>query len=311
MFLVSPSARNRLLSATVLCALLTFHSSAIAQEPPHKASSDESGKKDKSPDLWTAVIAGLVGLFAGIVSAQFSAYIRTREGQIEQWQLVRTKYLAPFASSAEQVRGFIAVILGKLPDLGAPKRESTNELIGWFRWVKDFAEGREPRDQFYGHCNGTLYFAVASLYITATYFAIAARIRANQPYIATSDFNDRDLMKKIDKVRDEFSGDKDGLWDTLQDSIGVVVTHADGSIMDYREFCSHLVDEKQHVWFLRLMDFYIQMGNEELAPNGMRIIDNMREKLQRIDHALEEAEEYVNLLCTRRIPFFGRGWIHA
>lgn len=292
--------------------------------------SAERSKKDTS--LWLTVITAVAGAIGAIVLYQFQSYVKARDAQVKEWQRVRARYLSPLVASIIEYQVWIEFILSE--KLVSPKlqeqaeraatiaatadgsdaklareraralaeqvqrtQQATQTLVAWFQSVKDIAEGKQSQDGFASHCNGVLYFSVTTLYVTAVYFAVAARIRSSQPFIQTGAFNDSMLLEKIAAVRNAFSGE-DGLWDTLQDSIGSVVTHPDGRIFSYREFCFALIDKDIHPWFLNLMDFY-------------RGIARRYEKLETINRYLEELKVYVQPICSHRIQFFGGDWIHG
>lgn len=254
-------------------------------------------KKDAGGTIWIPIVTALGGLAVGVASSQFKSYLDSRTAQVREWQRVRSTFLNPLLAAARQTREWIKVVLTKIPQPGQPARPETHELLGWFQRVKDIAENKQDRAGFFAHSNGELYFAVSTLYVTAVYFAAAQRFRKGQPYVDLGTFTDRRLLWCIDQVRDEFSG-VDGLWDTLQESIGDKVTRPDGTVVTYEAFCSMIVDDKNSVWLLRLYDFYREIGGKF-------------DQLTAIDQKLKALEAYVQPVCESRIRFFGKGWIHG
>lgn len=234
----------------------------------------------------TAVVTGIVGLAAGF----FTSELQKRDARIKEWDRIRTTYLTPLRSSSGELPQWLSIVIDKLRD---PNPQTKKELLDWFQRIKDTAESRRSRDGFFGACNAELYFAVGTMYATARYLAIARRVRAEMPYIAIRDaqrnqLNDEQLLTAINEVRNAFSGDIDGLWETLQDSIGDAITLPTGDPCTYREFCAILLDGQTWVWLLRLMDFYRDIGNKE-------------GKLQEIRTKLIDLHDLVVKLYKRRI----------
>ncbi|HUP59169.1 MAG TPA: hypothetical protein VNA69_01985 [Thermoanaerobaculia bacterium] len=122
--------------------------------------------------------------------------------------------------------------------------------------------------------NGFGHFALSTLYITVVYFACASKIRADLPFVNLSSGDDRRLLDLLSKVRQAVGGEF-GIWENLQDSFGSYVRRDDGSIMNYRHFCSLIGDEVTCPWFLRLIDFYRDL-DRKLQEERQQMIRELR-----------------------------------
>jgi hypothetical protein len=63
------------------------------------------------------------------------------------------------------------------------------------------------------------------------------------------------LLTRLTEVREAFGGEHN-LWVEMQDSLGEYVTEPDGRIMNYKGFCTKIIDPWEHIWFIRLLDFF-------------------------------------------------------
>jgi hypothetical protein len=191
--------------------------------------------------------------------AELKAFIKGLEGKRKAWDEARASYLYPLLSAVKELIGYLKTYVHKLEN-----SESRSQLGGWYERIKDVVDkGCDSRSLFW-QCNEELYFSVATMYATAKVVALATRVRSRLP---SPEFRsprigaptDEKLRSDMIGVRNSFSGDQDGFWDILQDSIGNFVTHRDGTLFCYREFCEALNDRSNSVWLLRLVIFYLHV----------------------------------------------------
>lgn len=266
-----------------------------------------SNHSDSRGSLWVPAITAIIGLAVGVASTQFQSYIAARNAQMQEWQRVRSKYLNPLRFAVRDSIHWIELYLDEklVPPPGHPKRNdpcdldskrrNTDELRNWFCWVKNIAEGKDSKSGFFDHCNGQLYFAVSTLYVSAKLFAAMRIFKQNAPYIKTAEFTDRDVLEQIRELTDAFGG-LYGVWSQLQESIGDELIKANGELLTYREFCASLINDEDYSWYLRLMDVWIAIGENY-------------EQLERAQNGLRKMEVYLTPITDHRIRFFGRDWI--
>jgi hypothetical protein len=93
------------------------------------------------------------------------------------------------------------------------------------------------------------------LYITAIYFARANRIRLELPASHLEATVGQDLLKHLQAAQDAFGGTY-GIYQTLQDSIGALITKPDGTLYTFRDYCDSLRFRTNRMWYSRLLSFY-------------------------------------------------------
>jgi hypothetical protein len=93
----------------------------------------------------------------------------------------------------------------------------------------------------------------------------------------------------LNKIRHSFGGDY-GLYIEIQDSLGDYVTNQNGSIMNYKCFCSQLLDEWDYIWFLVLMDFYINF-HKKFEEQKKAIRDSLNELIEFIKRESSQLAE--------------------
>ncbi len=242
-----------------------------------------STKESMMPGIVTAIVSAIIAGIGGFAASEW----RKRDERIKEWERVRSRYLTPFRITTPELRKWLEEVVRHLRD---PNRCA--RLLAWFQRIKDDAEKRQNVGSFFWECNGELYFAAGTMYATARHFALSNRVRNESPYLEYRDaerksVSDETLLDRLNGIRDEFSGE-DGLWGTLQESIGFALTKADGTICSYREFCQLLVDEREWVWLLRLIDFFRDIGNKA-------------DKLERIAKRLDDLNALIVRMAARRI----------
>jgi hypothetical protein len=215
------------------------------------------------------VIAGIVAVAVSLLAAR--SQIKEIRKRFEYEQLAekqrdrekkRIQYLDQLVISAN--------------DLLAKINQLRHDLInkGEF-WKGTLAEAKD-RDQnnkkeFAFWCNGYGAGAVTTLYVTAVYFARACKIRPELPFIQLGPNDDQLLLSRLTDFREAFGGESN-LWVEMQDSLGEYVTKPNGRIVNYKEFCTKIIDPWEHIWFIRLLDFYreIHMKRDAELPRMYR-----------------------------------------
>lgn len=218
-----------------------------------------------------AVIAALVSLITIFITTRSewrrAERLQTLERERDR-EKKRIQYLDPLLVSA----GDLLAKINRLRDELTTKEEFWKNT---FREVKE--RDRTKSDEFAFWCNGVGAGAVTTLYVTVVYFARASRVRSELPFIQLGANDDQTLLEHLTEVRNAFGGEYN-LWVEIQDSLGEYVTAADGRIMNYRGFCTQLIDSWDHIWFTRLIDFYRdvhlkRLELERIATALQRLID--------------------------------------
>lgn len=219
----------------------------------------------------SAVIAGIVALITAAITArsQIKHFETKQRVELErEREKKRIQYLDPLRVSAQD-------LLDKITGLSKELPQKEGFWRGTFEEVKN--KDRNKKEEFAFWCNGYGAGAVTTLYVTAVYFAYARRIRSDIPFIRLGPREDQNLLNYLSEVRKAFGGEQN-LWVEIQDSLGSYVTNQDGTIMNYKGFCVQLIDQWDHIWFIRLFDFYrdIHMKKDELP----RIIATLTELIK-------------------------------
>lgn len=221
-------------------------------------------------EIIKVIVAALAGGLMGMASAWFTARLKLREIE-KQFELklkeletnvrlqqdaekarekakIKVQYLNPLRVAAGDLVEKVKDIQAKLTQDGSRKF-----LKDTFTEIKE--KDREQRDEFARWCNGFGHYAMSTIYVTAVYFAHASKIRFELPFIDLDPKDDQVLLDHLSNVRKTFGGEYN-LWETIQDSTGSYLRKADGTILNYKEFCEKIIDKAEHLWFLRLIDFY-------------------------------------------------------
>jgi hypothetical protein len=124
--------------------------------------------------------------------------------------------------------------------------------------------------------NGEGCYFASTCYLTACLFAAMMRVREGSPYLRLNRSEDTELVSRLLRVSHEFLDDL-GIYYLVQHSIGEQMWDSKARRpLTYREFCEALRDPERRVWFDRLLQFYIDVGN------GARL-----DQLRRAQQALE------------------------
>ena len=235
----------------------------------------------------SAVIAGIVAVATSLLTAR--SQVKQLEKKFEYEQLAerrrdrekkRIQYLDPLVVSATD-------LLSKLRELREQLRNKEEFWKGTFNEVK--VRDRNRKEEFAFWCNGYGAGAVTMLYVTVAYFARAYKIRAELPFIQLGPNDDQLLLSHLTDVREAFGGENN-LWVEMQDSLGEYVTRPDGRIMNYKEFCTKIIDPWEHIWFIRLLDFYrdIHMKRDAEIP---KIVSALQELISFTKSASQPAQD--------------------
>ena len=203
----------------------------------------------------SAIIAGLVAIALSFYTtrAQINEIKsrleleHQREKQREREKL-RIQYLDPLVVAASDLLEKINRLRDELKD---PEKEAF--------WKRTFNEvktrDRSNATDFALWCNGFGAGPVTTLFVTVVYFSRASRIRSELPFIQLGPQDDQRLLTKLTAVREAFGGEHN-LWVEIQDSLGEYIAKPDGRTSNYKEFCMQIIDGWDHIWFMRLLDFY-------------------------------------------------------
>jgi hypothetical protein len=224
-----------------------------------------------------AAVGGSITILGGLIAArkrleelekQFQFKIKELEKQFEHQQTIeqerekakiRIQYLNPLRVSATDLLERISAISSKIMD-----DEARAFLKDTFNEIK--IKNRDKKEEFASWCNSVGYYAMSTLYITTLYYSRASKIRSELPFIELGPVDDQALLDNLSAVRKSFGGEYN-IWETIQDSLGSYIRKTDGGVMNYREFCQSIIDKSDHIWFLRLIDFYrdIHLKSAEIS----------------------------------------------
>jgi hypothetical protein len=194
------------------------------------------------------IYAALVSAFIGAAIAIVTVLITRRFQISREREKARIQYLDPLVVAADDLLAKIVSLIDAL--------DNKSDWIRTFSQIKDWDRSSQERQRDFAlWCNGAGAGGVTVLYLTCVYFARASKVRSELPFIQLRPHDDRALLDYLTGVRSAFGGEYN-LWIELQDSIGEYITGPNGKIMSYRGFCMQLIDSWEHIWLLRLMDFY-------------------------------------------------------
>jgi hypothetical protein len=100
--------------------------------------------------------------------------------------------------------------------------------------------------------------------------------------------DDKSLLHHLTEVRNAFGGEHN-LWIEIQDSLGQYVSDADGGVSNYRLFCKQLGDPVDHIWFIRLIDFYrdVHLKRAHELPRIIAVLGQLISFLEKASKPLE------------------------
>lgn len=197
------------------------------------------------------VMPALLGGAMGIVSSLVATRIQQRARASEATEKIQIQYLNPLLVATTDLRERQQGINKRVADKDTLLRNSIQEL-------KDRTHLGTEYPQW---VNGLGHFALSTLYITAVFFAHASKIRADLPFVRLSSGDDRTLLDHLARIRRALGTDL-GIWEDLQDSFGSYIRKVDGATLNFREFCTLLEDDGTRPWFMRLLDFYLDIDKK-------------------------------------------------
>lgn len=203
----------------------------------------------------SAIIAGLVAIALSFYTTRSQINEIKRRLELEREQKkqrerekLRIQYLDPLVVAASDLLEKINLL-----------RKELNDSVKEAFWKQTFDEvkgrDRSNRTDFALWCNGFGAGPVTMLFVTVVYFSRASRIQSELPFIQLGPQDDQRLLSKLTAVRDAFGGEHN-LWVEIQDSLGEYIAKPDGRTANYKEFCMQIIDAWDHIWFMRLLDFY-------------------------------------------------------
>ena len=214
------------------------------------------------------IIAGLLG---GWVSAIITARTKLRELEetfriderrknADERAKTQIKYLNPLRIAAIDLRERLSNVNQRVQDSDTFLSDTVSE-VG--------TRAQSDEEKFARWANGIGQYALSTMHLICIYLARASRIRAELPFVQLSSRGDQDLLERLSKVRTSLGGEF-GIWESLQDSLGDYIINADGTLMDYRQFCLQLGDIGKAHWFQRVIDylhdFHKKTSAERKAP---------------------------------------------
>jgi hypothetical protein len=240
-------------------------------------------------------------LLAGIVPAVVSGVIafavttwRLR-GELEQQRAgsiatLRQRYVNPLRYWATRLSVRLGEIEAKFTN-PAEHEKKPGETRGWFKELKDHADGSQLRKDFRDWCYYEGIFAMTTIYYACSYIQVAREIRFQLPFSELDPEYSQRLDDHLARVTDALGGEK-GIWDSSQEVLGEVFTLADRKLSN-DELCrvldSH--DPFKVSPFYRMLDAFIEPD----MLNGPKIV--------KIRACLDEL---IDFLDSERTPEWGR-----
>jgi hypothetical protein len=237
------------------------------------------------------LIAGLLpAAVSGIAAFGLARHnFRSELGKI-QWQLdhqqkgqiatLRQRYINPLRYWASKLSRRLAEIEEKFD------RGQYDQVRGWFKTIKDHADGNQRRNDFTVWCYYEGIFAITTLYFTCSYLQCAREISFRLPFSELDPGYSAKLDAQLAQVGDAMKGWENGIWDSAQEVLGERFTRGETKI-DNEELCRILDsrDSFKVAPFVRVLDVYIW---------GLEVAD-----VRRIRAALDELAAFVT---SRRTP---------
>lgn len=217
---------------------------------------------DPKGAIVSAIIAGIVSFFTVLWKLKME---QQRQSKLE-CEKKRVRYLDPLNIATQDLLESINNVL---------MTQKLEFYISSFAHIKTMSEQKKDlrqKAEFALWCNGEGAAAVTTLYNTVVFFASAKRIRSEMPYIQLypKKYHDQCILDCLNKIRHAFGGSY-GLYIEIQDSLGDYITNQDGTIMNYKCFCSQLINEWDYIWFLVLMDYYVNFHRKyESQKNAIK-----------------------------------------
>lgn len=215
-------------------------------------------------DLMKLIVPAVMGGIMGIVSAFFTMCFQQRAKKNEANAKVQIQYLNPLQLATVDLHDRADDIQNRLNNGDKLLRNTIQELKDrthqgneYTQWANDF-----------GH------YALSTLYLTDLYFAYVNKIRTDLPFIRLNSDEDRVLLDCLSRIRHALGGEF-GIWENLQDSFGSYIRKNDGSLMNYKEFCTLIYNDTNFPWFIRLIDFYRDIDCKE-PYQRQEMIDSLR-----------------------------------
>lgn len=216
--------------------------------------------------IWVQLIiptlTAISGALGGIVVSHYQKARSDREMFESKEASNRLKYLDPLRLAAEnfawKLFNIEQKILQKQPGSGG-----LDWMLHTFHCVKEPHEilRRSPsRQEFSFWCNGEGFFAVSTIFATATYFFHARRTRREYT-------EDKELVKKLDAIRVAL-GHEYGIYVLLQDSIGEYMSGEDKVEIGFRTFCSKMYEEEERLWLLNVLDYFREIDKKTDAQRS-------------------------------------------
>jgi hypothetical protein len=106
--------------------------------------------------------------------------------------------------------------------------------------------------------------------MTARYCFHANKLLREYAKSALSPREARTLIEDVSRVRQALGG-KNGIWETLQESVGDYVRCEDGTLLRYRKFCEQIFKVEERAWILRVVNFYTVIHERTVVTDNMHV----------------------------------------
>lgn len=223
-----------------------------------------------SQSVVTQLLTLLAGAVLGMLGTTFKGYYDRRAESRRAEEAAWLSLLSPLRIAAEELRGQLAQAFERVRserELPVARLTDGYHLRRWFAQCKDYVTvppAKWPDDQrlehFAMHSGGEGTEAASTLYVTAKYLFYATEVRFRPPYIASRTTAER-LRGRIDAVRRAYEAIE--FYPVTQDSTGLSMKTADGTVKNYRQFGESLTDRAERGWFMTLTDVHFKLHERE------------------------------------------------
>ncbi len=180
------------------------------------------------------ILSGVTSVLVAFLTTSFKLKREYKLEKVKKNEQIRITYLHPLLVASQD-------FLERITDIRRRRKneEEKNQMLAWFIKIKNY--NRQDKGSFVFWVNDEGYFAMSTLYTTATYFSYASIIRQEFPFIEINPGDNKTLLYHIAGVRISVGG-KYGIWEMIHDSLGsYLISREDNTVKNYRKFTRQLL----------------------------------------------------------------------
>ena len=191
----------------------------------------------------TNILPALIGAFiGGLIAFSGTLYIKIREKR----EILFDKYLNRLKMANEEVFIRINELL---------HRSQANKM--GVLAINCFEELAEKDALWYNEVGS---FFTSTCYFVCWLFYCIEKIRREIPHFKIRGVKTIEFMNSLFDLQYAFLKDI-GIFYNIQANMGREFEGEDGEVISYREFCEKLMDDKNRIWFKRLIQFMVDFKN--------------------------------------------------